>query len=103
MSCYLAKVIVNDEIKDGKQSTSSTSHFDQHGGAPVRHKVHSLMWHAQGYSGSHWTLLSGNYSLCIALAAARATINKTSIQNTPPLLAISMAVVMCRYYTAHIT
>jgi hypothetical protein len=35
------------------------------------------MQHVQGYTGSHWTLSSGDYSLCIAAAAARATANKT--------------------------
>jgi hypothetical protein len=45
---------------------------------------------------------SGNYSLRIAPAAARATANKTKIQNVPTLLAILMAVAMRRYYTARI-
>ena len=44
----------------------------------------------------------GNYSLHIAPAAAIATANKTMMQNTPALLAISMAVVVRLYYTAHI-
>ena len=38
---------------------------------------HRPMQHVQGYTGSHWTPPSGNYSLRIALAAARATANKT--------------------------
>jgi hypothetical protein len=38
------------------------------------------MQHAQGYPGSHWTLQSGNYLLCIALVAARATANKTPMK-----------------------
>jgi hypothetical protein len=37
------------------------------------------MQHVQGYSGSHWTLASGNYSLRIAPAAARATGKQTTI------------------------
>ena len=32
----------------------------------------------------------------------QSTINKTMMQNTPPLLAIFMAVAVCRYYTVHI-
>jgi len=44
----------------------------------------------------------GNYSLRIALTAARATINKTTMQNTPTLLAISMAIAMRRYDTERI-
>jgi hypothetical protein len=45
---------------------------------------------------------TGDYSLRIAPVATRVTINKTTMQNTPPLLAILMAVVVRRYYTAHI-
>jgi hypothetical protein len=39
---------------------------------------HLPMLHVQGYSGSHWTLPSGDYLLRITLAAARATANKTT-------------------------
>ncbi len=35
--------------------------------------------HVQGYSGSHWTLPSGDYLLRIAPAAARATGKQTTI------------------------
>jgi hypothetical protein len=38
------------------------------------------MQHVQGYSGSHWMLPLGNYLLCIAPAAARATSNKTKMK-----------------------
>jgi hypothetical protein len=38
------------------------------------------MQHVQGYLGSHWTLPSGNYLLCIAPAAARATANKMAMK-----------------------
>ncbi len=37
------------------------------------------MWHVQGYSGNHWTLALGDYLLCIAPAAARATGIQTTI------------------------
>ena len=57
------------------------------------------MQHVQGYTGSHWMLPSDNYLLCIALAAARATANKTKMQNVSTLLTISMAIAVCRYYT----
>ena len=59
------------------------------------------MRHVQGYTRSHWTLPSGNYSLRIAPVAARATINKTTMQNVPSLLAILMVIAMLRYYTVH--
>jgi hypothetical protein len=60
--------------------TSSTSRFDGHGGAPEQYIGHSPMWHVQGYSGSHWTPPSGDYSLRIAPAAAWATANKTTTE-----------------------
>jgi hypothetical protein len=60
------------------------------------------MRHVQGYTRSHWTLPSGNYSLRIAPVAARATINKTTMQNVPTLLAVSTAIAMWRQDTKHI-
>jgi hypothetical protein len=62
-------------------STCSTTvgHFDGHGGPLVQYEAHRPMQHVQGYSGSHWTPPSGNYWLCIAPAAARATGKQTTI------------------------
>ena len=75
--------------------TSIAGHFDGHGGAPVRYGMHRPMQHDQGFTESHWTPPLGNYSLRIALAAARRmTINKTTMQNVPTLLAVSMAIAM---------
>jgi hypothetical protein len=61
--------------------TSSASLFDGHGGAPeqYRYRWHCLMQHVQGYSGSHWTLASGDFSLRIVPAAARATGKQSTI------------------------
>jgi hypothetical protein len=59
--------------------TSSAGHFDGHSEAPEQYRWHCLMWHVQGYSGSHWTLASGNYLLRIAPAAAMATGKQTTI------------------------
>jgi hypothetical protein len=59
--------------------TSSASHFDGHGGAPEQYKQHHPMRHVQGYTGCHWMLASGNYSLRITPAAARATGIQTTI------------------------
>jgi hypothetical protein len=58
--------------------SSIVGHFDGHGGLLVQYKAHRRMQHVQGYSGSHWMPPSGNYSLRIAPAAARATANKTT-------------------------
>ncbi len=60
------------------------------------------MQHNQGFTGSHQSPPSGNYSLHIIPAAARATINTTIMQNVPTLLTISMAITVRRYYTARI-
>jgi hypothetical protein len=54
----------------------SAIRFDGLGGPPVQYKAHCLMQHVQGYSRSHWTPPSGDYSLHIAPVAARATANK---------------------------
>jgi hypothetical protein len=80
--------------------TSSTSRFDGHCGAPEQYRWHCLVGHVQGYSGSHWMPPSGDYSLRIAPAAARATANKTTTKNVQKGLAISMAVAVRRYNTA---
>jgi hypothetical protein len=63
---------------------------------------HRPMQHVQGYTGSHWTPPSGDYSLSIALAAARATANKTTMYYLPTLMAILVVIAMRRYYTSHI-
>jgi hypothetical protein len=59
--------------------TSSAGRFEGHGGAPERYIRHCPMQHVQGYSGSHCTPASGNYSLRIFQAAARATGKQTTI------------------------
>jgi hypothetical protein len=73
----LATVIVDDKINMASTCSSIVGHFDGHGGPSVQYKAHRPMQHVQGYSGSHWTPPSGDYLLCIAPAAARATANKT--------------------------
>jgi hypothetical protein len=60
--------------------TSSAGHFDGHGSVPVYNKVHPPMQHVQDNTGSHWMLPLGNYLLRIALAATRATANKTMMK-----------------------
>jgi hypothetical protein len=59
--------------------TSIVGHFDGHGSAPGQYRRHRPMRHVQGYSGSHWTLTSGNYSLRITPVDARATGIQTTI------------------------
>jgi hypothetical protein len=82
------------------ECTSVAGHFDGHSGAALQYGGHCLMQHDQGFAGSHLMPQLGNYSLRIAPAAARATINPTIMQHVPTLLAISMAIAMRRYYTA---
>jgi len=61
------------------ECTSVNGHFDGHAEALKQYMYHCLMQHVQGHTGSHWMLPSGDYSLRIALAAARATANKTTM------------------------
>ena len=76
--------------------------YDGHADALEQYGVHRLIQHDQGFTRSHWMPLSGNYLLRIAHAATRVTINKTSMENVPTLLAILMAIPMQGYNTAHI-
>jgi hypothetical protein len=59
--------------------TSVAARFEGLADVPEQYRWHRLMQHVQGYSGSHWTLALGNYSLRIAPAAARATGKQTTI------------------------
>jgi hypothetical protein len=43
--------------------TSVAGHFDGHAEAMKQYMRHRPMQHVQGYSGSHWTLSSGDCSL----------------------------------------
>jgi hypothetical protein len=63
---------------------------------------HRLVQHVQGYTGSHWTLPSGDYSLRIALAADRATANKTTMYHVPTLMAVSVVIATRRYNSVRI-
>jgi hypothetical protein len=69
-----------NEVTMMNKCTSFAGHFDGHSGAPEQYRWHRPMRHVQGYSGSHWTLPSGNYSLRITPAAARATANKMTMK-----------------------
>jgi hypothetical protein len=73
-------VYVDAQINNGKQSTLSAGPFNSHGSALVWYKAHCLMQHVQGYTGSLWTPPYSDCSICIALAAARATANKTTMK-----------------------
>jgi hypothetical protein len=53
--------------------TSVAADFEGLAYAPEQYRQHRPMWHVQGYYESHWMPASGNYSLRIAPAAARAT------------------------------
>jgi hypothetical protein len=60
--------------------TSIAAHFKCLADAPVGYKMHHPMQHVQGYPGSHWTPPLGKHSLRIALAATRASANKTTMK-----------------------
>jgi hypothetical protein len=61
------------------ECTSSAAHFKGLTDVPEQYRWHRLMWHVQGYSGSHWTSALGDYLLRIAPAATRATGKQTTI------------------------
>jgi hypothetical protein len=65
--------MVDDKIDDDMKCTSVAAHFEGLVDAPEQYRQHCPMRHVQGYTGSHWMLPLGNYSLRIAPAAARAT------------------------------
>ncbi len=80
--------------------TSSAGHFDGHGSALEQYRQYCSMPHVQGYSGSHWTLPWGNYSLHIApVATPGQQANKQQSTNAPKKVAILMATVVRRYNT----
>ena len=82
------------------ECTSFTCHFHGHADKLKQYGGHCLMQHDQGFSISHWTLPSGDYSLRIAPADTRATFNKKTMQNVPTLLAVLMAIGMRQFDTA---
>jgi len=61
------------------ECTSVTAHFDGYAEALTQYMRHRSMHHVQSYTGTHWMLPSGDYSLCIASTAAMATANKTTM------------------------
>ena len=81
---------------------SVAGHLDSHGDALKQYMQHRPMQHVHGYTGSHWMLPSGDYSLRTASVATRATANKTMMYYVPTLMAISMVIAMRQYFTAHI-
>jgi hypothetical protein len=73
-------VPVETKINNGKQSTLSVSHFDGHADALKQGMWHCPMQQNRGHTRCPWKPPSGGYSLCIAPAAVRATIIKTTIK-----------------------
>jgi hypothetical protein len=59
--------------------TSIAAHFEGLADVPEQYRRHHPMRHVQGYSGSHWMPALGDYLLCIAPAATRATGKQTTI------------------------
>ncbi len=84
------------------ECTSIAAHFEDFADAPEQYRRHPPMRHVQGYSGSHWTLASGDYLLRIAPAAARATGKQKQSTNAPKKVAVLMAMATHRYVTVHI-
>ncbi len=81
---------------------SIPARFDGYASTLEQYRWHRPTRHVRGYPGSHWMSPLGNYSLCIALEAARAKATKTVMKNVPNLMAILLAMAMRRYNTTHI-
>jgi hypothetical protein len=71
--------MINDKIDNDIKMHLCHDPFEGLADAPEQYRWHCPMRHVQGYLGRHWTLPSGDYSLRIASAAARATGKKTTI------------------------
>jgi hypothetical protein len=63
------------------ECASVAGHFDGHADALKQRMWHHLMQQIQGHTIFPWKPPSGNYSLRIAPAAARATGKQTTINN----------------------
>jgi len=83
------------------ECTSVAGNFDDHGAALMRYGAHCLMQHEQGFTGSHWTLPSGDYLLRIAHQGDNQPNNNGTY--VPTLLAVLIAITMRRYDTPHFT
>ena len=94
--------LVDAEIDDDKKCTSVAGHFDGLADTPVLHQAHRPMEGVQGFIRRHRNLSSGDYLLRFAPAAAMVSIKKTTTKSAPTLLAVSMALVVRWYDTAHI-
>jgi hypothetical protein len=63
---YLLSIAQAATRATGKQTTINkhtykAGHFDGHGDAPVRNRVHCPMEEVRGFTRSHWTQPSGKY------------------------------------------
>jgi hypothetical protein len=88
--------MVDAKIDDENKWTSFAGHFDGPADVPWQCQVHRSMEEVQGFGRSHWKPPLGKYPLFIAPAAARVTYKRTTINNTPTLLAILTAMAMRR-------
>jgi hypothetical protein len=95
--------MVNVEINDAKLYTTIATRFDGRNDVPVQCRIYCPMEGIQGFTRSHWTLPLGKYLLRIILADYGVACKNKTMKRAPYLLAISMAVVVRRYNTAHIT
>jgi hypothetical protein len=95
--------MVDVKIDNAKQYTTIVTRFGGPNDAPVQFCVHCLMEGVQGFTRSHWTPPSGKYLLRIIPVDNGVACKKKMMKRAPYLLAISMAVVVHRYDTAHIT
>jgi hypothetical protein len=93
--------MVDVKIDDAKQHTIVATCFNGRNDAPVQCCVHPSIEGLQCFTRSYWTPPLGKYLLRIIPADNGVACKKKTIKRAPYLLAILMAVVVCRYNTAH--
>ena len=86
--CLRLRLQQSKKSMAANKCTSIAGHVNGHGYALEQYGANRPNQHCQGFTGSHWTPPSGNYSLRIDPAAARTTANKTTMQNVPTSLAV---------------
>jgi hypothetical protein len=76
--------------------------FDGRADAPARHRRHRPIEGVQGFTRSHWTPLSGEYSERIAPDGRRGRMPKKNDEKVSYLQVVSLALSVRRYVTKRI-
>jgi hypothetical protein len=64
-------VVANNQINDNKKCRQIAGNFDGHTDVVVQWGLHHPIAHIQGFTQSHWMLISSKCPHCIAPVAAK--------------------------------